>query len=147
MTIGDFGIIIDGVKYLPRSTPSLLLKDTKSKSLHDIIYCILRDIFRNADTLNIINQVNNFNSVLMKGINCDENPDTFDVPDALHDKVYMKNLIKWLDNFKEYHLCKFEKVEEDDKYMVDMSKYISFYEWMIEFEEMKKQVKGQYEKI
>lgn len=142
----ECGIIINEVKYLPLSHSSLLLKSSK-KSLHDTIYCILRDIFRNADTLNICNQVNTFNSRLMKGIPCDENPDTFDMSDALHDKIYMKNLIKWLDNFKAYHLSTFENVKEEDVYKIDMTGYKRFDEWWAEFEEIKRQVKAQYENI
>ena len=147
MTIGEFGIIINGVKYLPLSITSLLVKDVKNKSLHDTIYCILRDIFRNCDTSNICDQVNVFNNRLMKGIQCDENPDSFEFPDALYDKVYMKNLIKWLDNFKEYHLCPFEDVEEQDKCMLDMSRYIKFDEWWSDFEYMKSLVKKHYENL
>lgn len=145
MTIGKFGIIIDGVKYIHLSVPSLLLKDTKGKSLFDTIYCILRDVFRNTDGLNIINQVNNFNQRLAKGINCDENPDTFDCPDALYDKEYMKNLLNWLDNFKEHYLCPFEKVTQEETSMIDMSRYIKFDEWLVQFEDMKRQVREQYE--
>ena len=143
----EFGILISGVKYLPLSVTSLVLKDANNKSLHDTIYCILRDIFRNCDTLHICNQVNVFNSRLMKGIPCDENPDTFDVSDALNDKIYMKNLIKWLDNFKEHHLCPFEDIEEEDKYRIDMSRYKRFDDWWRELEDIKRQVKAHYEKL
>lgn len=144
MNMCEFGIIIDGDKYLPLSISSLLLNEAKNKSLHDTIYSILRDIFRNSDRSNVCNQVSEFNDRLMKGIPCDENPDTFDYSDALYDKIYMENLVKWLDAFNESYLCRFE---EGDKSMIDMTGYIEFDEWWSAFEEMKRQVKEQYQKL
>ena len=146
MPIGDFGLIIDNVKYLSLAAPSLSLKGLKKNSLDDNVYCTLRDIFRNLEKCYLCMHVNAFSEVLTCGHHYDKKPDNYEYSDALYDKKYLENLIRWLDMLNESDLL-FEKLEEENTANIDMSRYMKFDEWWADLEETKLLLKQQYAEL
>ena len=140
----EFGIIIDDVKYLPLFNSSL--NNLKKKSLNDNIYFTMRDIFRSADTCDICIEVNYFNEILTNNVYLEDRTDSFTYSDALYDISFVEKLMKWLDRFNVHYLA-FEKITEEHKDYVDLRCYIKFEQWMTEFNQLKADVRAQYEML
>ena len=133
------GILSNGIKYVELMNDNEL----KNKSLEDNVYHTLRDIFANADEIQICFEVNSYNRQLTDGVYFEDRTEEFDYTNALYKENYVKRLIDYLSKFHPIYL-KFEPELEPD---LDMTKYITLDVWWEQFEQLKNLLKKQYEKI
>jgi len=134
-----FGRIIDSVKYIHLMNDNEL----KKKSLYDNVYFTLRDIFANAHSADICMKSNSFNSHLTDGICFEDRTEIFQYSNKLHQKDYLKHLLRWLEYFNVQYF-EFEEPQEDEE--IDMKEYMKWDDWWLQFEELRILLDEQYEK-
>ena len=116
----------------------------KKKTLEDNVYFTLRDIYNNAESSDIVIEVNCFNFELSNGIRFEERTDNFRYANILYNKKYLKLLLELLDSLNEKS---FEFIEPEIDEEIDMNEYFKFDDWWKQFEELKKLLYLQYYNI
>lgn len=135
------GILIDGINYVG------LMNDNsfKSKSLEDNVYFTLRDIFWNG-CLDDCYTANYFNGLLTNNISFEERKAKFEYANVLHDynSDYTKKLYYWLSHLNG-DMFDFKNPYEDDE--INMSKYMNYDDWWVQFQELIKKLEEQLEQL
>lgn len=140
------GLSINGVKYIRLCNDNNL----KKKSLYDNVYFTLRDIFVNSKSYNDIIEANNYNDELTGGVCFEDSTENFRYKNVLYQKYYVERLRRWLKTFKTIDWFEFTEPEGDDFIFtneIDTKKYISFYDWWFQFQELRNLIDIQYEKL
>ena len=120
--------------------------DFKKLSLEDNVYFTLRDIFFNTDIIDYAIKANEFNSMLTRNIYFEDRTSDFKYTNLLNDKTFLYNLKTFL---KKVNLRYFELLEEEDvKLYGEEENYdIPFNDWVIQFEDLKKQLENKYNEL
>jgi hypothetical protein len=134
------GRIFNNIKYIGLYNDN----EFKKKTLEDNVYFTLRDIFNNAESSDIVIEVNCFNFELSNGIRFEERTDNFRYANILYNKKYLKLLLELLDSLNEKS---FEFIEPEIDEEIDMNEYFKFDDWWKQFEELKKLLYLQYYNI
>ena len=129
MTLGR---VFNNAKYIELHNDN----EFKKKSLEDNVYFTLRDIFSNAESTDIIIEVNNFNYELSNGVCFEERTDNFQYSNVLNDKKKLKMLIELLDSINEKSF-EFIELDDDEKNNININEYLELDVWMRQFEELK----------
>lgn len=154
--------LINGVKYLCTFNEHKF----KQKSLEDNVYFTLRDIFTNAECLNVAAGANFINEELTNNISYEERDDDFEYTDYLMNKTKLTKLVTWIErvtindfyfrSFDEYAKeCEINLLDTPDTYLeeyndyynVSMTDYIEFDQWMDQFNELKIKLKKRLDEI
>lgn len=138
----EFGIILLGNYYVPISGYHKL----KKKSLYDNLYFTFREIFSLADTYETTCQVNEFNSQLTNNVYLEDRTKDFTYSNVLDDIEFVEKILGWLNKFNEYYLA-FDNIDLQESNLIDWKLYMELDTWLEEFNELKKLLSIQYEKL
>jgi hypothetical protein len=137
------GRLIDGIRYMGLHDDNSF----KSKSLEDNVYFTLRDIFWNGDVNDCIT-ANYFNGILTNNSTFEERDINFKYTNLLYDYNFdfTKKLYNWICRMSKYKdsVFDFEKSQEDEE--IDMTEYMKYDDWWVQFEELRKKLEEQLEK-
>jgi hypothetical protein len=129
--------IFNNIKYLQLANENHI----KNKSLEDNVYFTLRDIFANVSGLDYCMEANGFNTKLTNGISYEERTIDFTYTNVLNDKIYIKNLSKWLSYIQKCDF-EFEAINdnadtEEKEWYFDTRNLFKFDDWWLQFEELR----------
>ena len=129
--------VFDGIQYLQLMNEN----NCKMNSLEDNVYFTLRDIFANISGADYCMEANGFNSKLTNDISYDKRTIDFTYSNVLNDKIYIKQLSRWLSYINKSDF-RFDEMNadadtEEKQWYFDTMHLFKFDDWWLQFEELK----------
>ena len=132
------GRIIKGKKHMRVAYNNEL----KQESLEDNIYFTLGDIDRNADNMSDGYAARGF-SERLAGDECyEDRTDAFKYSDALQDKDYVTNLLKWFNRFtvRWFRFIEIHEYDYNTSGILKLSNLMKWDDWWFQFNSLKAQL-------
>lgn len=113
--------------------------------MDDNVYFTLRDVYLNSKSLYTALDANQFNKRLTGGISFEYFCDTIQYTNKLYERVFIEELLRWLNNFN-IHYFEFEQQQIEDDKDINLTEYIKFDDWWQQFGQLKSLLQQQLEK-
>jgi hypothetical protein len=131
----NYGRIIKGKKHMRVAYNNEL----KNKSLEDNIYFTLNDINRNADTESDGYAARGFSERLAGDVCYEERTASFKYSDALKDKDYVTDLLKWFNRFtvRWFRFIEINEYDYNTNGILKLSGLMKWDDWWDQFNGLK----------
>lgn len=119
----------NGVKYME----IINNRELKLKSLEDNLFCKLNDIYFNIDNLDYTEEADYFNLILTNGITFPQRTESFHYSNIIHNKLYLREIIKFLKNISESDFY-FDIIQPYE--FITLDDYLEFNIWIKELNDL-----------